>query len=284
MVVEPGLSEDAYASVRDLAKRCQEHDGLTLKLNETFLRTRPAYEVNDLLYYAGDRLVGYLGLHQFQMHEVELTGMVDPAYRRRGIFSALVAEARQEIDDRGASVLIFISPQESNSGKCCLQSLGASYSFSEYHMLWDGRTRKATASNVTLRAAEREEDLHRVALMTAECFEMEEEDVHSSITEARLPGMKRYLIEMGEEAIGTIAVNEIDQREAFLFGFCVLEAFRGKGWGRAALTAMIGMLSERGFSSIALEVAAENRHALSLYEGCGFSILRANDYFKQSLE
>ncbi|KUO96055.1 hypothetical protein ATW55_01410 [Ferroacidibacillus organovorans] len=284
MVVEPGLSEEAYLSVLDLAKRCQKHDGLTLKINEPFLRTRPAYEVNDFLYYAGDRLIGYLGLHQFQMHEVELTGMVDPAYRRRGIFSALVAEARQEIYERGASVLIFITPQESISGKHCLQSLGATYSFSEYHMQWDGRVRQAQPSSLTLRSAEGDEDFKRVAHITAACFEMDAEDVHTSIMKSSVPGMNRYLIESQGEPIGTIAVQEIDQREAFLFGFCILEAYRGKGLGRVALTATIAQLSERGVSSIALEVAAENRRALTLYEGCGFSVVRANDYFKQSLE
>ncbi|MHB1685055.1 MAG: GNAT family N-acetyltransferase, partial [Bacilli bacterium] len=124
-----GLTADDYGRVAQLATLCNQSDNITLKINYDTLRTRPDDEVNDFLYYEREELIGFLGLYQFNSHEIEISGMVHPAYRRKGIFSALLSAAKQEVRQRGISKLIFINEMNSASGKSFLESLGAKYTF-----------------------------------------------------------------------------------------------------------------------------------------------------------
>ena len=66
-----------------------EADGGRLKLEWGALRSRRGDQVEDLLWWEGDQLLGFLGLYSFG-DPVELSGMVAPAARRRGIATALL--------------------------------------------------------------------------------------------------------------------------------------------------------------------------------------------------
>src|SRR5947209_1607857 len=95
-----GLTTAELAQIEQLALLCNTYDGLDLKLNWETLRSRPSEQTNDFLYYAADQLVGYLALFSFNAQEAELSGMVHPDQRRRGIFSTLLQEAKRECEQR----------------------------------------------------------------------------------------------------------------------------------------------------------------------------------------
>ncbi|MNW11442.1 ribosomal-protein-alanine N-acetyltransferase [compost metagenome] len=66
----------------------------------------------------------------------------------------------------------------------------------------------------------------------------------------------------------------------FIYGFCVLPEYRGKGYGRQILSQTITALKEKDQAvEIKLEVSVENEKALGLYESCGFATRNANDYY-----
>ncbi len=73
---------------------CDKHDGTQLKLNDFLLRKRPFNESNDFLFFAGGELVGYLGMYQFNSHEVELSGMDHPLTRKKGVFAHACTSGR----------------------------------------------------------------------------------------------------------------------------------------------------------------------------------------------
>ena len=108
-----------------------------MKLNWDMLDTRPENETNDLLYYEDGTLAGYLGLYGFgsKPEEIEITGMVHPHYRRRGICSKLFSEAVLMSRSRGAGRMLLISERQSASGLAFAKKAGLPYSFSEYRML-----------------------------------------------------------------------------------------------------------------------------------------------------
>ena len=88
-----GLGAPQLAAVADLERRVVAADGGRLKLEWGTLRARSGDRVEDLLWWDGDRLAGFLGLYSFGAPAVELAGMVDPERRRQGIATALVDAA-----------------------------------------------------------------------------------------------------------------------------------------------------------------------------------------------
>lgn len=104
-----------------------------------------------------------MGLYQFNSHEIEISGMVHPNYRRRGIFTELVKAAKEEIRQRGVSKLIYMNQKGSASGQLFLEALGAIYTFSEYWMKIDEIERP-------------------LPHMTAVCFKMDEAEMLESMT------------------------------------------------------------------------------------------------------
>lgn len=59
-------------------------------------------------------------------------------------------------------------------------------------------------------------------------------------------------------------------RSVFIYDFCILPAFQGKGHGKFALTSFETMLANDGFEQIKLRVAADNKRAQDLYLKDGF--------------
>ena len=129
------LSVGELAEIEALAAICRRHEGLELQLNLEVLRARPGRETNDFLYYAGGALVGYLEMYGA---EVEVVGMVDPDHRRRGVFTALLAAAREECRRRGLADLLLVCERISAAGQAFARAAGATYRLSEYAMVWSG--------------------------------------------------------------------------------------------------------------------------------------------------
>ncbi len=75
----------------------------------------------------------------------------------------------------------------------------------------------------------------------------------------------------GENKIGALWV-QVKDKKAFIFDFVIDEAFRGKGYGKQALTAMDEQLKSVGAESVALHVFGDNITAQELYKKMGFEI------------
>lgn len=88
-----GLSDHALRAIADLEMRTVRTDGGRLKLEWAVLKDRAGRVVEDILYWDGDRVIGFLGLYAFGAPIVEIAGMVDPDARRRGIGTELLDAA-----------------------------------------------------------------------------------------------------------------------------------------------------------------------------------------------
>jgi ribosomal protein S18 acetylase RimI-like enzyme len=71
--------------------------------------------------------------------------------------------------------------------------------------------------------------------------------------------------------IGVLWV-QVKEQKAFIFDFVIDEAFRGKGYGKQALTAMDEKLKALDAESVALHVFGDNVAAQELYKKMGFEI------------
>src|SRR5947207_13826568 len=99
------------------------------------LRSRPGNETNDFAWYEDGKLVGLLALDDMGSKVREMTGMVHPDFRHRGIFTALLAAAKAEAKHRGIERLVLIGERFSRSGQAFVAAIGAQYDFSEHKMV-----------------------------------------------------------------------------------------------------------------------------------------------------
>lgn len=282
-----GLSPQELEEVRKLCEVCNSHDHIEIKLNWSTLSDRPAGVTNDFLFYQNDRIVGFLAIYCFMSTEVEISGMVHPEARRQGIFDQLVQTAIAECRRREVPKLIFINERGSESGKAFLTNLGATYSFSEYVMEFQGQAEATPIAldlddGIAIRLAD-VQDTELLVKLNMSGFDMSESDTREYVTQTITGAKERtWIAELGEkrEPIGKIGAMVEAEESGFIYGFCVMPTYRGKGYGRRILSQTITELKRRDHASaIKLEVSVENEKALGLYESCGFKTKNANDYY-----
>ncbi|MBO0778312.1 MAG: GNAT family N-acetyltransferase [Ktedonobacteraceae bacterium] len=283
LVKRRGLTTTELNEIEHLARLCNQHDGLDLKLNWNVLRSRPHNQLNDFLYYADGQLVGFLALFSFNSQEGEISGMVHPDYRRRGIFNSLFDAARQECHHRGLPTMLLIVEQASPAGQAFAQHLQTTYDHSEYKMILQEPRLPNTPSPRLLFRPARPQDTHILAHITAQAFHMPEREVNWYTEKVMTEPDRFYFVgDLEGTVIGKIDVS-LSEKEAIIFGFAVLPAYQGQGYGRQILAQTIQQIRAKGQQLIWLEVATENRQALSLYQSCGFKETGSYDYYRLQL-
>ncbi|MBE3557844.1 MAG: GNAT family N-acetyltransferase [Ktedonobacteraceae bacterium] len=279
-----GLIDTDLAEIKQLADLCNSTEGLALKLNWNVLRARRTDQLNDFFYYDQGLPVGYLALFSFSRREAEVSGMVHPQYRRRGIFSQLLHAAQAECRQRGFSRLLPIVERISVSGQAFVRHLTATRDHSEYRMdLQEPRIPATFNSQLRFRRA-RVEDAPALAHITALAFGIPENEVNWYTKNLTEESKSRYYVgTLDDRVIGKIDVA-LDEYEAFIYGFAVLPEHQHKGYGRQILAHALQEILAAGQRKITLEVETENEQALGLYQSCGFRITTIYDYYSLPLE
>jgi ribosomal protein S18 acetylase RimI-like enzyme len=257
---------------------CNQQDALHIPLSLESLHQRRGQEINDFLYYTQGTLTGYLGMDSWGTVEKEITGMVAPALRRRGIFRQLFAEARQECKARGIEKMILICEQRSQAAHAFARAVGAHHDFSEHKMaLGNFVERHSHDPQYAMRAATGED---REALTSIIATDMDNEREARQFVESvfTLGNQPQYLATLAGQALGTLRLDYHDGG-AGIYGFVVRPEYRGHGYGRQMLEQIIRQLHHEGIATITLEVETEKEKAIGLYRSCGFQIVTTYDYF-----
>ncbi|WP_238652937.1 GNAT family N-acetyltransferase [Paenibacillus piscarius] len=279
---------DTLKHIEELQQRCEQYEGIALKLNWDMLRhPGEAGGAKYLVTYEEEQLVGFIGLYGIG-GDMEVCGMVRPGYRRRGIFSALWKQAETIIRGGKVKTLLLNTPAASASGTAYLQTLPVAFSHSEYQMKWNGATGSSLAADassasgqVMLRPARPEETPLLIAL-DCDGFQMTEEDAAEMYVQHEQEGSQEHIIiELDGQPAGKLRLWS-ENNETWIYGFVVDKKLRGLGIGRSALMQTIER-EQRHHNGVSLEVALDNPNALSLYESCGFVIQSQQDYYTYPL-
>jgi len=83
---------------------------------------------------------------------------------------------------------------------------------------------------------------------------------------------------LDEEPIGCLRLDEMDG-EVGIYGFVVRPGYRGRGYGRQMLEAVIRKIQAESQKGIMLEVDTENTIAIGLYRSCGFQVKTTYDSY-----
>ncbi|MCG1023548.1 GNAT family N-acetyltransferase [Sutcliffiella horikoshii] len=271
------LTKDQLKQIKELQSACEKEGEFELKLNEDMLETRDDNSKEDFFHYEDGHLVGFLGCYGFG-NKVEMTGMVHPDYRRKGIFTKLFAEAVGEVKKQENTTILLNAPSSSASAKKFLDSIPCTFEMAEYQMKWEaGELFEATS--IIIRPSSSQEDMEAEINLEMACFGFTEQEARSFNQRMKqLNSEDMYIIEAEGRTAGKIRVSETNG-EAWIYGFAVFPELQGKGIGRKALSKVVKMETAKGFP-VFLEVEARNAHALKLYESCGFRSYHSQDYYK----
>lgn len=278
------LSEENCRKIEELKKKCTDIEEVFLKLELEFKlnmshkhKDEPYEYANEFFYYSGEALVGYLGICSFGGVAAELTGMVHPLYRKKGIFQRLYSLAKDECIRRNFKKILLVCDNRSSSGLSFIKSTGAVYAFSEYEMKFDNNYISEQQSEIVLRKASNI-DAEEIARQNELYFGDTDKIVVMPEDEEKR-GRIMYMVEAESSIIGKIKID-FDADQGFISAFGILPEFRKRGYGKQALKAALHILNENNIHKVGLEVAAENKNALNLYKSCGFEEQSVTDYYE----
>ncbi len=267
-----GLTSGALQAIAELERQVVEADGGRLKLEWENLRGRSGGRVEDVLWWEGERLLGFLGIYVFG-ESPELAGMVAPDARRRGIGSALLDTAVALCRERGDRQPLLVVPRQSIAGKRLALSRGATLDHSEHHLVLSGEpTSGLHKPEISLRPATATDAPLVVSLLERGFGWSRPDDLGDRLE-------RTALIELRGVVVGTLFLERNDDEEASIFGFVVEPSLQGRGIGRAALRQACEQLRADGARRISLDVDVANDRALGLYTSIGFTPLTTEDYF-----
>ncbi len=277
------LSEKEYKEINQLQEICRLKDKTNLKLELDYkLNIHKHSEIglkntNEFFYYVEGVLVAYIGISSFGDNTAEINGMTHPDWRRKGIFKKLFELAIQECQKRNFNKILLLTDRNSISGLEFIKANGGNYNFSEYRMKQLGEYTEENINSIHLREAKKH-DKDEIARQDAMLFGKGEQ-YEGFLEEGENPSEITYMIELKGEIIGKIRVAYGDD-SAFICGFGIISEFRGKGYGKAALKAVLKLISGKNIYNIELDVECKNDTALNLYKACGFQEKSVMDYYK----
>lgn len=279
LVTTQGLSKADLDEIHQLDDVCQAHDKIPVKLNWDMMSNRDAQETNDFFYYSDGKLLGYAPLDGWSS-KFEITGLVLPEYRRKGIFRQLFEAAYTEARKRAATSLLLVSYRALPPGAAVCRALGSIYHNSEYHM--EAKADQIPSlPEVNLQLSQVEQrDLPELArLITIAFGEGHGGDAAELAEELERPNCKYWLAIVDGKAIGQIGALEEVKGEVYIRAVGIVPEYRSKGYARQMLAAVIKQYVEQGYRNFSLDVVTENENALSLYQSCGFKQANVYDYF-----
>jgi len=128
----------------------------------------------------------------------------------------------------------------------------------------------------------KEEDLPRVLEIEKETFPTPW-GKWAFLVELKPPG-HAYVCEIQDRVVGYLVLRIIAD-EAHLMNIAVDRPWRGKGMGKAMLRFAIDLCSQKGVTSLWLEVRESNHAAIALYRKMGFVLVgRRRRYYQDTGE
>jgi len=282
LVKKQTLTEAEATAIEQLITTCNNYEGLHMRIDAGALRQRPGNEVNDFLYYEDGILVGYLFAEGWGSRDREIAGMIHPDYRRRGIFSSLLAAATDECRQRDVQSLILVCEHFSRSGLASVHSIKAQYEYSEHEMvLGTFLERWRVQKGLNIRQANRQDLEAIVSILATDSGNVE------SISQwvAKLfeePTSRLYLATLDEKPLGCLRLDFMSDQVG-IYAFEVRLGYRGLGYGRQMLEEAIRSIRSESQKRIMLDVETDNTNAIGLYLSCGFEIKTTYDYYNLNI-
>lgn len=274
IVIKNDIGEKEFDEISRLERICIESDNISFKLELDYKLKNikndkvGLIQLNEFMYYINDELIGYLGISEFGGDVLEVSGMVHPDYRNRGIFTQLYRLVQDEFIKRDNREMLLLCDNKSSSGISFIKKAGGEYHHSEYDMTLDNEAFpefKQHALNIRLAT---KEDANIIAIMNKDFFDIDTEERDEAII-GNIENGTLFIAELDDISIGSVRI-ELNDGLGGIYGLGVLSKYRGKGYGRELIMWSAEKLMKIGADKVFLQVDTDNTNALNLYKSCGF--------------
>ena len=274
------ISTNELDDIDSLSLDCQRFDGNKIPIYKHLLiqqRMLPCC----ILYYDEKKLIGFLSIFFFYNDACEVSIMVAPASRRKGVATKMITEILPLIRSQKIQKLIFSTPFSKN--KAWLANLGFSYQNSEFRMQRDSGERLVTNKSVVVRMAT-DNDIPALCAIDSACFPAAPPpEVERFYLLFKDTNYQLFIAQKGGQPIGKAHVH-YQHDGTCLTDIAILPALQGQGFGSALLAHCINSCLSMNRSIISLDVETTNHQALNLYTRLGFVINNAYDFWNISMQ
>ncbi len=241
---------------------CREYDG-TFSHAETVAGAVPDRHFRSFfLYYEGKRLIGELYIFPTYTENAEITAIVDPHQRRKGIFTKLLEAAEEELEKYGIEEYYFVAEPGCEAAGAVIDRMGLEKVYAELVM----ELRGENDHNDNTGAEKICTDGGKYRVTFTETGE----------------GLDAFLEETETgETISTSGVS-ISGPVAFIHDVETKPELRNRGFGSMLIGEVLRRLKSGSADiKIMLQVRSDNTAAVKLYEKAGFTVSQELDYLKK---
>lgn len=230
-----------------------------------------AYEDEKDLLVGAASAIDLMGLHTYEWSLV-----VTPAYRQKGIGTALVEGIQVGLKERGAEGQLAVVIDGSPYGHTFIENKGFTYSFSE-------TTLETKAEPVTLRSDINIQSYNgeQAELITIYCEafgDLPEESEELIAFNTSTNGRELWVAYRDGAVVGTVTTAKENEIQ-WVTALAVHPNCEGQGIGTALLSFSKDYASKVGAAFVMLDVEVDNKKALSVYEKAGFMKAQQIDYY-----
>ncbi len=267
----------ALAALDVLVATCKQADGNAIALYRDLLahyRSRPC----SLLHYEGNQLIGFAAVFFFEYDVGEITLLVAPTHRKKGIAHGLLQTMLALIQaDRPIETLLFSTPHGLYDAE--LLHRGLQYAGSEYEM--QRKSHEPLALNIhTLSIREATPaDIDTLCAIDSQCFPVGQPSSETRFANLLMRPDHTLFLAIHEQAVIGKAHLARHAQAAHLSDIAILPTLQRQGFGRALITHCINHALTWPQTNVTLGVETSNQNALQLYLHLGFTISNAIDYW-----
>ncbi|MEQ6854378.1 GNAT family N-acetyltransferase [Lysinibacillus capsici] len=230
-----------------------------------------AYEDDKDLLVGAASAIDLMGLHTYEWSLV-----VTPAYRQKGIGTALVEGIQVGLKERGAEGQLAVVIDGSPYGHTFIENKGFTYSFSE-------TTLETKAEPVTLRSdiniqAYNGEQAELITIYCEAFGDLPEESEELIAFNTSTNGRELWIAYRDGAVVGTVTTAKENEIQ-WVTALAVHPNCEGQGIGTALLSFSKDYASKVGAAFVMLDVEVDNKKALSVYEKAGFMKAQQIDYY-----
>ncbi|MCM0624589.1 GNAT family N-acetyltransferase [Lysinibacillus sp. OL1_EC] len=230
-----------------------------------------AYEDDKDLLVGAASAIDLMGLHTYEWSLV-----VTPAYRQKGIGTALVDGIQVGLKERGAEGQLAVVIDGSPYGHTFIENKGFTYSFSE-------TTLETKAEPVTLRGdiniqAYNGEQAELITIYCEAFGDLPEESEELIAFNTSTNGRELWVAYRDGAIVGTVTTAKENEIQ-WVTALAVHPNCEGQGIGTALLSFSKDYASKVGAAFVMLDVEVDNKKALSVYEKAGFMKAQQIDYY-----
>jgi ribosomal protein S18 acetylase RimI-like enzyme len=271
------LNVQQLKDLNQLGAACRDTDGSIPNVYPYLLEQKRALPAGFLCYKKA-QLVGFLSVFFFYEQAVEISVMVHPLFRRKGIGKELLSAMMPLLGTYNIKDALFTNPAKKNDS--WLKPLGFSYKHSEYNMMRHDLLPilEFNQPPLVFRDATHD-DVAALSELDVLCFSKKQPE--SIVRIKNLLDDRKYKLYAAVHDGQVIGKAHLrwDTKGVTLSDIAITPKLQGKGLGSVLIAYCVNSALSEGESHISLDVETHNLRALELYKRLGFSIQNACDYW-----